>query len=347
MKTQRWAFVAVLAMFFAVLLAGPVSAGGPPIHPPGLEQAIAAQEAHTDALLAKPGVVGTAVGIGADGQPAVKIYTQSAGVPGLPKRLDGVPVEVEVTGEIVAQGPSLRPAPIGVSSGTERLIVYRGLLYCTTGTLGTRVTDGTYVYALSNAHVYALEGSKPNGTVQVGDRILQPGRVDMTDQACGSQYEIETAVIGTLSDYVPIVFSRTANNTVDAAIALTSPDQVGTATPGGGYGTPSSTIVQATLGQLVQKYGRTTNLTKGQVTGVNATVMIRYDKGQARFVKQVVIQGTNGSFSAGGDSGSLIVTDDGNKSPVSLLFAGSSSSTIGNPIGLVLSEFLVTINGTP
>jgi hypothetical protein len=257
-------------------------------------------------------------------------------------------VEVEVTGELVAQADLFaRPAPIGVSSGTERLIVYRGQLYCTTGTLGARVTDGAFVYALSNAHVYALEGSKPDGTVQVGvngDPILVPGRVDMADQACGSQQEIDKAGIGRLSDYVPIVFSRTANNTVDAAIAGTSPAEVDIKTPPGGYGTPSSTIVAAVLlNQAVQKYGRTTGLTKGKVTGINATVLIKYDIGRARFVNQIVFS----SMSAGGDSGSLIVTDDGNNSPVALLFAGSSSSTIGNPIGVVLSVFGVTIDGGP
>jgi len=318
------------------------------MQPPGLDQAIAAQEAHTDALLAKLGVVGTAVGLGVDGRPVVKIYTETARVPGLPAHLDGVPVEVEVTGELVAQADLFaRPAPIGVSSGTERLIVSRGRLYCTTGTLGARVVDvSKAVYALSNAHVYAGEGSQTSGTVQVGangDRILVPGRVDMTDQACGSQQEIDRAVIGTLWNYVPIEFSRKANNTVDAAIALTSTTEVGTGTPLDGYGVPSSSTVAATLGQAVQKYGRTTGLTTGQVTGLNATVLIRYDKGLARFVNQIVFT----SLSAGGDSGSLIVTEDGHNSPVALLFAGSSSSTIGNPIDSVLGAFGVTIDGAP
>jgi hypothetical protein len=178
MKTREWISVAVCVwlMFFAILLAGPVAAGGPPVQPPGLDQAIAAQEAHTDALLAKPGVVGTAVGLGADGRPVVKIYTETARVRGLPAHLDGVPVDVEVTGELVAQADLFaRPAPLGVSSGTERLIIYRGHLYCTTGTLGARVTDGTFVYALSNAHVYAGEGSQTSGTVQVWSC---PGSVD-------------------------------------------------------------------------------------------------------------------------------------------------------------------------
>lgn len=342
MKPQRLGLIAVLAVLFAALVAGLVSAGGPPPSPPGLDRAIAAQEAHTDALLAKPGVVGTAVGLGADGRPVVKIYIESAGVPGLPSRLDGVPVEVEVTGEIVAQ-----TSPIGVSSGTERLIVYRGFLYCTVGTLGARAKAGTSVYALSNAHVYALQGSQPYGTVQTGengDRILQPGRADMA--GCGSQQQIDDAFIGRLWTYVPIVFSRKANNTVDAALATTSTAEVGTATPANGYGTPSSTTLPAALGQDVQKYGRTTGLTTGTVTGVNATVLVRYDKGLARFVNQVVVQGSAGAFSAGGDSGSLIVTQNGNF-PVALLFAGSSSSTIGNPIDLVLGAFGVTIDDGP
>lgn len=346
MRARSWGLVATSVMLFIVLAAGLVSAGGPPSVPPGLAQAIAAQEAHTDRLLASPGVIGTAVGAGPDGRPVVKIYVESARVRGLPHRLDGVPVEVEVTGELVAQ---TRPAPIGVSTGTERLIVYRGRLYCTVGTLGARVTDGGNVYALSNAHVYALEGSETQGTVQVGaggDRMLQPGRVDMTAQACGSQSEIEAAVIGRLWDYEPIVFSRKANNTIDAAIALVSTDDVGTATPAGGYGTPSGTTAPAEPGQAVQKYGRTTGLTRGTVTGVNATVMIRYDQGQTRFVKQVVVQGDGGSFSAGGDSGSLIVTQAGNQ-PVALLFAGSASTTIGNPIDLVLGAFGVTIDDGP
>jgi hypothetical protein len=339
--------VTALTLLFAVLLTGLGLAAAPPSGPPGLARAIAAQEAHTDALLARAGVVGTAVGLAADGSPVVKIYTDSARVTGLPARLDGVPVEVEETGEIVAQTHSLtRPSPIGVSSGTERLIIHRGRRYCTVGTLGARVTDGTNVYALSNAHVYALEGSEPDGTVQAGldgDRILQPGRVDMSAQACGSQHEIDTAVIGNLWSYVPIVISRKAKNTVDAAIALVSKERVGTATPDGGYGTPSTTTVGATLGLPVQKHGRTTALTAGTITGVNATVLIKYDTGQARFVNQVVVTGGSGSFSAGGDSGSLIVTQSGNH-PVALLFAGSSSTTIGNPIDLVLGSFGVTVD---
>ncbi|MGH7457200.1 MAG: hypothetical protein ACRENG_37975, partial [bacterium] len=58
-------------------------------------------------------------------------------------------------------------------------------------------------------------------------------------------------------------------------------------------------------------------------------------------INQIVI--TKRSFSAGGDSGSLVVDLSGN--PVGLLFAGGSNTTIANPIGAVLTEFGVTIIG--
>ncbi|UCE04689.1 MAG: PKD domain-containing protein, partial [bacterium] len=62
----------------------------------------------------------------------------------------------------------------------------------------------------------------------------------------------------------------------------------------------------------------------------------------ARFVDQISI--TDGTFSDGGDSGSLIVTDDSNKKPVGLLYAGSSDRTLANPIDPVLQRFNVTID---
>jgi PKD repeat protein len=213
--------------------------------------------------------------------------------------------------------------PTGVSTGHPAI---------TAGTIGCRVTDGTDVYALSNNHVYANQNK-----ASIGDNVLQPGTVDggvNPDDA-----------IGTLYDFEEIQFARgwrVPENTIDAAIALSSKANLGTATPGG-YGTPNSTIVPAVLGQQVQKFGRTTELTTGEVTGVNATVNVNYGGGKvARFVGQIII--TPGSFSAGGDSGSLIVTDDDNRNPVGLLFAGSSTITVANRIDLVLERFGVTVD---
>jgi hypothetical protein len=325
-----------LVILLAILTVGFVSAAPPGGVPPGLARAAAAQERHTDALLAHADVVGTAVGLAVDGQPVVKVYTKSANPHGLPADLDGVPVEVEQTGELVAQDV---PQGIGESSGTERLIQVRKSLYCTVGTMGMLLTDASHnVYALSNAHVYANQGSKTYGgavtTGDNGDRILQPGRVDMEGAACGTPDEITAATIGHLWAYALISFSRSANNQVDAAIAkLTT--TVENSTPGPNSLTPSTSIQAAAIGMPVQKYGRTTKLTQGTVSGINATVLIQYDTGVARFVGQVVV---GGPFSDSGDSGSLIMTVSGNH-PVALLFAGSSSTTIGNPIDKVLAKF--------
>jgi hypothetical protein len=102
------------------------------------------------------------------------------------------------------------------------------------------------------------------------------------------------------------------------------------------------------VGQSVQKCGRTTECTVGTVEEINATVTVCFAgfpfcTKSATFVNQFTI--TPGDFSAGGDSGSLIVTNDNNKNPVGLLFAGSSTRTIANPIGVVLDHFGVTIDG--
>jgi len=351
----------------------------PAFDPPGLARAIEAQERHTNDLLGIQGVVGTAVGLGANGQAVVKIYTEKSGVAGLPRSLNGVPVVVQVTGRIFALDKPVggvhdhndndieevdpkstfpRPVPIGVSSGSERIIKVNNQFFCTTGTLGARVSGTNGVYALSNAHVYAQEGSttvdetgeeEPAQGGDGGDAILQPGRADV---GCALRVDDQ---IGTLSAWEQIKFPALACdplqgtydpdcNVMDAAIALTDINDVGTATPSDGYGAPSLMTTSAFVGQAVQKYGRTTSLTLGTVDSINATVDVSYDNGTARFVDQIFIVGSNGSFSNSGDSGSLIVTQGDNK-PVALLFAGNSIVTVGNPIDVVLAWFNVTIDG--
>ena len=334
----------ILLALFACVLGLLTTLGGTVLgaEPPGLEIAKAAHARHTDRLLEIPGVVGTAVGLGEDGQAVVDIFAERPGIAGVPDSFDGVPARIHVTGKIYAQADPTssfpRPVPIGVSTGSDRLFLDGGLSYCSSGTLGARVVDSSgKVYALSNNHVYAQE----NTGVEGYDRILQPGRADMA--GCGTDAEVTAAKIGTLDSYIPIEFSETAGNIVDAAIGLTDEGSVGTATPDDGYGTPNSTLVDAQLGQLVQKYGRTTGLTYGKVTGIDASVLISYSTGTAKFVDQVIVSGTRGAFSKGGDSGSLIVTR-GSNNPVALLFAGSNTITIGNPIAAVLDSFGVSID---
>jgi len=331
---RRASIVFGLAALVAVALASSSSgqAQGPPGgSPPGLDKAIAAKQKHADRILDKPGVAGIGVALNGAGKPVIRIYKEKQDVADLPAELEGVPVDSVTTGIIEPRDHSPshrfpRPVPIGVSAGLSGVA---------TGTLGARVTDGTNVYALSNNHVFAGINS-----ASIGDAIISPGDVD------GGVDPDD--IIGTLAAYETIDFDG-GDNTMDAAIALTSPANVGTSTPADGYGTPSPITAPAFLGQSVQKYGRTTGLQLGNVAGTNMTVdvcyLVLFDfcLQEARFVGQISV--SPGPFSAPGDSGSLIVTQGGNQ-PVALLFAGGDGLTIGSPIDAVLQRFGVTIDGS-
>ena len=312
----------------------------------GIERAMAVQNEHSPGLMVIPDVLGIATGLRADGKPAVVVLTRMAGVAGIPRILDGVPVIVKVTGEIKAlkkppwaggggdeeevidpTSRFKRPVPIGVSTGHPNI---------TAGTIGARVTDGSNVYALSNNHVYADKNE-----ASIGDNVLQPGSYDGgIDQ---------DDAIGTLADFEPINFDGTAN-VIDAAIALCSTGTLGNATQSDGYGTPKSTTVTASIGLKVKKYGRTTSLTKGRVSLINATIKVNYGGDNiAVFENQIGIE--PGGFSEGGDSGSLVVVDGvgrdkkNDRKSVGLVFAGNFFYTFANPIDPVLNSLGVTIDG--
>lgn len=305
---------------------------------PEIQAVIAIQNRHIPDLMAYPEVVGAATGIADADVPEILVFTSKKVAPGLiPDNLEGVPVEIRVTGKIMAMprkgggginpaGWFQRPVPIGVSTGN--------IGECSAGTISARVKDASgTVYALSNNHVYALENSADSGS-----SVLQPGLYD-TKCRVNTNY-----IIGSLFKFNTIDFSG-GPNTIDAAIAVSSTADLSNSTPANGYRIPASTPVSAGLRMSVQKYGRTTSLTKGTVVGINSTVKVSYSSGTALFVNQIVVNGR--SFIKAGDSGSLLVTNDTNNSPVGLLFAGNGSGTYAwaNPIGPVLSYFGISIDG--
>lgn len=259
----------------------------------------------------------------------------------VPKALGGVKTDVIETGKIFAlQDPTekMRPARPGVSIGHYQI---------TAGTLGCLVQRNGQVYILSNNHVLANSNAG-----QLGDAILQPGPHDGGTSA---------DQIGTLERFIPVgfegssspgcsplsfligLFGKSAralvnepgNNTVDCAIAkplsddLVNPDILNIGIPTG--------VGIATLGTPVQKSGRTTGYTADQITQIDVTVTVDYGGPTATFKNQLLA----GAMSQGGDSGSAVL--DMNKQVVSLLFAGSNTTTIMNPIQFVLDALQVQL----
>lgn len=242
------------------------------------------------------------------------------------------------------QAEQPRPIALGTSGGN---INDRSSLYCCSGTLGSLVEDSVgNQYILSNNHVLARVNK-----AALGEDINQPGQID---QSCG-----QTGIVADLSAFATIQFKKGRTvplNQVDAAIASVRDGAVALDGSIIDIGPVSSQTVSAFVGQAVQKSGRTTGWTSGSVAAINVTVDVGYSKECggasnqiARFSNQIRV--TPGAFSAGGDSGSLIV-ENGSVSPVDglpravgLLFAGSSTSTIGNPIGAVLSRLSVSMAG--
>jgi hypothetical protein len=277
---------------------------------------LAAQEALNAVVLSRPGVNGTAIGIGEDGQAAlVVLVSKDAARTALPTGMEGVQVRSMTAGPFTAFATCA-----GTSTSNDK--------ECASGTLGallTRNGSGGIIYWLSNNHVFARQNS-----AALGERIDAPGRLDA---GCG-----RPTACGTLWGFAPIRFDG-SNNSYDAAIALVAPGSTWSPLQAAGTNSyrPTNTIVQPAVGLAVKKVGRTTGFTTGTINLVNATVTVGYSGGRsAKFVGQML---TSNGFCQPGDSGSLVSTRSGGN-PVGLLFAGDGNGlAVVSPIGPVLAKF--------
>ncbi len=224
------------------------------------------------------------------------------------------------------------PIRLGTSGGSVADV---SKAFCCGGTLGAAVTCNGALHILSNNHVLGRSGS-----AAAGEDAIQPGLIDTGCRA--NQGSVVADYAGNL------VALGTAN--VDAALSIARPGAVNTSGEILDIGVPCATPKAATIGMAVAKSGRTSGFTMGTVQAINATVSIQYQKGcnsgkkfSVRFEDQVTI--TPGSFLQSGDSGSLMVTNDANHQPTGLLYAGSSSIAIANPIQDVIDAFTPVCGG--
>ena len=218
------------------------------------------------------------------------------------------------------------PVKMGTSGGSS---ADASRFFCCGGTLGSLVLYDGVLSILSNNHILARSGS-----AAVGEDTIQPGLIDVNCNGATSN------IVGDFAgNKVPL---GTAN--VDTAISTARAGMVDATGAIIDIGVPCSSPTTPTIGLGVTKSGRTTGQTTGSIQSLNTSVSIQYQKGcnsgkkfTETYTNQLVISGS-GSFSAGGDSGSLIVTT-GTPHPVGLLFAGNSTQTIANPIQSVINAY--------
>ena len=314
---------------------------------PKVQVVMAVQDRYTPKLMEDPLVVGTATGLGDDGEPAIYVYLENErGVKNVPETIEGIQVVKIVSGKIMKlRGSSSghtarypRPIELGVSGGNSKDFAYP---YCCSGTLGALVTDGAKQYILSNGHVFAGDQAASENdpdVAEVGQEINQPGLIDINCQDVPDDY------VAYLTAWCEDGYN------VDCAIAEVIPGMVDAGGSILEIGEISATPLEAYVGLEVKKSGRTTGLTRGTVSSINGNFNVGGtdecggESTTEYFTGQIVIFGPR--VSGAGDSGSLVVEDvDTNPRAIGLLFAGAGNQAVLNPIDDVLAYFGISLVG--
>jgi len=270
----------------------------------------------------------------------------------IPGTVRNAKTDVVEIGEVKALAATdrIRPAYPGVSVGHYAI---------TAGTLGAVVKSKRNgdILILSNNHVLANVTNGSDGRSKKGDPILQPGPAD------GGVMDTDT--IAYLEDFVPIVkdsevptcplakgVTRLANifvklirpsytikmeranpsgNYVDAAVAkVKDSNQVTSQIPKIGE---VKGVGEANIGSNVGKLGRTSGFTSGTIEAVDVSLKVNMSENITAFFEGQIVSDIK---SLPGDSGSLVTNEKGEA--VGLLFAGSDTRTIINPIQTVLDK---------
>ena len=241
---------------------------------------------------------------------------------------------------------------LGSSGGNSKDSSTSGnTITCCGGTLGSLVAQAGTQYILSNNHVLARSDQAPQPTPGTpGEAIIQPGLVDTpkctttgtrTVANLSAFYNLETGTAPKIDAAIAKVIAGNVDPAGNILYLGATADANGVPVPGAPH---AGGGVTATLGMAVAKSGRSTGLTCSTVLAVAIAVNgVQYQKGcgtgttfTVNYTNQVDISG--GSFSAEGDSGSLIVSQS-SADPVALLYAGSDTDTVGNPVADVLKFF--------
>jgi hypothetical protein len=229
--------------------------------------------------------------------------------------------------------------------------------FCCSGTLGALISRGGVTYILSNNHVLA---KSDNGTAKTTDPVTQPGLVDnncnpgtvIAHFSAAAALKPTGGSTGPAPSNVDAAIAQIVTGTVDTSGSIldlgpAGATSIAAAPPSSTLAVPANVLA---ANEGVAKSGRSSGLTCSTLQSISTTVQVDYDSScgggkafTATFNNQVIVNG--GSFSAGGDSGSLVVTADTAR-PLALLYGGNNTSTSGNPIADVIAAF-TNASGTP
>ena len=288
------------------------------------------------------------------------VYTAPAQVPSpakvtvtvvsLADATKSAPAAVTIAARTPNEAAQNFPIILGTTGGNANdSSTQQNLISCCGGTLGSLVQRNGLFYILSNNHVLARSDS-----AALGDNIIQPGLVDSN---CNPN---SVSVVGHLSQFARL---ETSGTNVDAAIALINPGAVDTSgtifslgsTATGNVPDPAPPHqgmgMAANVGLSVAKSGRTTGLKCSTVGAIGISTRVQYQTGcgtgtMFTVIYQNQISVSGGTFGAPGDSGSLIVSQ-ASADPVALLYGGSDTDSVGNPVQDVLTAMADSLGNKP
>lgn len=263
----------------------------------------------------------------------------------LPQECDGIPLRyLQGQTETIAPGnvaQAAAPCAVHVSKGNHFYTCGSSISVGNArgaGTLGCLVRDASgHLYGLSNNHVAGGCSYAPSGLP-----ILAPGVIDV------SPFAPQPFTLGLHVRQLPMLIGDpTTVNTKenqDAALFRIVGDRISSMQQGF-FDTPATTL-PLTAGMQVQKVGRSSGHTTGQVIAeLTGPTPVHYSASEYNFNGHVYFDnmylaiGIDDRFSESGDSGSLVVhqTEDGSMHAVGIVVGGTVSNTVpGNLSSLIM-----------
>lgn len=204
--------------------------------------------------------------------------------------------------------------PVGLGASISHAVGEAGSL----GIMVRSFASNSDLFFLSASHVVAPPGAK------VGDAVIQPA------VSHGG-----SVPIGALIDFE--LLDPDEENTYDAGLVrIIDPEDVQPVL--GQIGEVDDQLMVPKKFASVRKHGAATGPTLGVITNPTATARFTFNGDEFTFANVIEVCGCGSEFSAGGDSGALVV-DALTQRPVGLIIGGVGRKTYLSPLARVLHRF--------